>query len=270
MEKRIIPLKTAQPKFLVLAGDGINCERETARAFTLSGGSADIHHINALLDTPKTLLEYDGLAIPGGFSFGDELGSGQLLSLKIQHQMSDIFRQFVDLGRPIIGICNGFQVLVRLGLLPSPYETRCATLTTNDHGYFMNTWANLNVDTTSVCKWTHGLPPVIELPIRHKEGRIVFKQGAENDIFENLKSKGQIPFQYQNDVNGSYQNIAALCDPSGLILGMMPHPEAFVSQATYKNHHDAPLEKGDGLFLFENIMRYLNGTEHSNILQAQG
>jgi len=268
MEKRVISINTSQPKFLVLAGDGINCERETARAFELANGAADICHVNALLEAPKMLSAYDGLAIPGGFSFGDELGSGQLLALKIQHQLSDVFHDFVEQKKPIIGICNGFQVLVRLGLLPHPFQERIVTLTTNDHGQFMNKWAKLETDEDSVCKWTQGLPAKIDLPVRHKEGRIILKPGEEDGIYLELKNNGQIPFHYDEDINGSYNKIAALCDPTGLILGMMPHPEAFVSQATYKSHHNNPQECGDGLFLFDNIIAYLTGNEktttHSN------
>ena len=198
--------------------------------------------------------------MPGGFSFGDELGSGQLLALKIRAQLGDIFRDFTARKKPVIGICNGFQVLVRLGLLPFPDAPRAASLAVNSHGEFMNKWADLKTDSSSVCLWTKDMED-ISLPVRHKEGRIVLTPGAEKDVYKMLVKNGQIPLRYAADINGSYERIAAICDPSGLILGMMPHPEAFVFQATGKQRHHNPLEKGAGLQLFENILRYLKGAE---------
>jgi len=246
------------PKFLVLTGDGINCERETAKAFEKAGASAKIIHINDLLESPKLISEFQGLAIPGGFSFGDELGSGQILALKIRHGLDQEFLKFIDDKKPIIGICNGFQVLVKLGALPAPHKERSMSLAQNSSGHFQNFWAKLNIDKKSVCKWTDGINlPSIELPIRHGEGRVVFTKGMEESIYNDLKNKGQIPFTYENDINGSYQKIAGVCDESGLILGMMPHPEAFISNATFKNKSDKVLEPGAGLLLFENIVRYL-------------
>lgn len=261
MEKRIIPLKNTAPKFLVLAGDGINCERETAAAFIHAGGAAEIVHINRLLGNPALLASFDGLALPGGFSFGDELGSGQLLGLKIRHALGDVFRDFVAAKKPVIGICNGFQVLVRLGLLPFPFEDRAAALAKNDHGQFMNRWAALDSVPDSICKWTAGLPAQFSLPVRHGEGRIVLKRGAEEEIYLKLRDAGQIPLRYAQDINGSYRRIAALCDPSGLVLGMMPHPEAFAFQATSADRAENPLAKGDGILLFENILRHITGAE---------
>mgnify|MGYP003667423549 CR=1 FL=1 len=260
MEKIIIPLKNAQPKFLVLAGDGVNCERETAAAFLHAGGAAEIVHINQLLENPQQLESYDGLALPGGFSFGDELGSGQLLALKIRAQFGDAFRDFIAQKKPVIGICNGFQVLVRLGLLPFPDQPRAASLAVNNHGEFMNKWADLKTDSSSICLWTKDMED-ISLPVRHKEGRVVLTPGAEQNVYKTLVKNGQIPLRYTADINGSYERIAALCDTSGLVLGMMPHPEAFVFQATNKQRHHNPLEKGAGLQLFENILRYLKGEE---------
>lgn len=262
MEKHIVPLRNAVPKFLVLAGDGVNCERETAAAFIHAGGAAEIVHINRLLENPQQLGNYDGLALPGGFSFGDELGSGQLLALKIRAKLGDTFRDFTAQKKPVIGICNGFQVLVRLGLLPFPDQPRAASLAVNNHGEFMNKWADLETDESSVCLWTKDMAD-FSLPVRHKEGRIVLTTGAEKDVYETLVKNGQIPLRYRHDINGSYERIAALCDPSGFVLGMMPHPEAFVFQATGRQRSANPLEKGMGLQLFENILRHLKGAEDS-------
>lgn len=245
-----------KPAFLVLAGDGINCEQETAHAFRLVDADAVIVHINDLLASPDRLDDFDGLALPGGFSFGDELGSGRILALKIKYGLFKEFQRFLQARKPVIGICNGFQTLLMLGLLPEFSGTRTAALVENECGYFRNIWTGLRAN-DSVCVWTRNLPAVIELPVRHGEGRLVFASGSEAAVYRHLLTNGQIPLQYVGDVNGSYQNIAALCDPSGLILGMMPHPEAFVYQATARKKTASALTPGIGRKLFANIVEYL-------------
>ena len=214
-------------KFLVLTGDGINCERETARAFQLAGGEGTIVHINDLLQHPSRLKEFQGLALPGGFSFGDELGSGQLLALKILHEMGEEFQRFVDDKKPILGICNGFQVLAKLGIFP---------LGLAHNGKFIDAFVELNVHGVN-SPWMRDLPPKLTLPIRNGEGRVVCNPGK-------IKDK-QIALTYQNNPNFSHQSIAGVVDSSGLILGMMPHPEAFLEQ---------------GKKIFENIVFYLNAS----------
>ena len=250
-----------KPLFIVMAGDGINCERETAAALKLAGGESKIVHINDLLENPGMLETAEGLAIPGGFSFGDELGSGQILALKIRHKLGAAFFNMVEKKKPVIGICNGFQVLVKLGLLPFPAETeRRVALAANESGKFIDRWVSLDVNPKSICLWTKDLPlSSLELPIRHGEGRIVFSAGEEEDIYQTLVKQGQIPLTYIADVNGSYERIAALTDPSGVVLGLMPHPEAFISQMTYRSSRQDATTKGDGLFIFENIVKYLGG-----------
>jgi phosphoribosylformylglycinamidine synthase len=243
--------------FLILAGDGINCERETAFAFRQAGARAKIVHINDLIEQPSFLRDYQGLAIPGGFSFGDELGSGQILALKLKHRLGHELEHFVREGKAIIGICNGFQVLVKLGLLPFPFETRAMALSQNKSGYFIDRWVELEVVRGSVCKWISEIESnTIELPVRHKEGRVEFAPQQEEVLFSSLWNKGQIPFRYKEEVNGSYQNIAGVCDPSGMILGLMPHPEGYLFQATYKNTTRDPYAKGMGQYLFDGIVKY--------------
>lgn len=251
-----------KPLFIVMAGDGINCERETAFALEFAGAEAKIVHVNDLISTPEALASADGFAVPGGFSFGDELGSGQILALKIKHTLGERFFKLIEGKKPVIGICNGFQVLVKLGLLPYPgQEERILSLAPNVQGGFLNRWVNLEVDQQSVCLWTQGLEKeLIQLPIRHGEGRIAFKQGEEKKHYDALLQQGLIPLTYTEDVNGSYGRIAALTDPSGMVLGLMPHPEAFIFKETYRNP-DAKMEKGDGALIFENIMRIMKGEE---------
>lgn len=244
--------------FLVLNGDGINCERETAQAFELAGATATIIHVNELLATPKKLRDFQGLALPGGFSFGDELGSGQILALKLKYGLSEEFSQFVTEQKPIIGICNGFQVLVKLGLLPNPNEKRCVALSNNESGEFIDRWVSLKIQSKTVCRWTTLLEDTIELPIRHGEGRLVFTAGKEEPLYQELAQKGQIPLTYTENVNGSAYQIASLCDPSGVIFGLMPHPEAYVSEVTSRMAKKEVFKKGVGQLIFESIVQHLN------------
>lgn len=250
----------SKPTFLILCGDGINCEKETAMAFENANANAQIIHVNDLMESPKLLLNFDGLAFPGGFSFGDELGSGQVLAMKMKHTLKDTFQEFVAQKKPIIGICNGFQVQVRLGLLPFPNSERIMALASNESGTFINKWANMDVHQKSVCKWTTGLHTLdtLDLPARHGEGRVVFKIGEEEKIYNSLLENGQIALSYKENFNGSYQNIAGICDPSGLIFGLMPHPEAYIYEITGKNPSKNALNKANGQKIFENIVYYLN------------
>lgn len=254
-----------KPVFLVLTGDGINCERETAQAFVLAGGDAHIVHINDLLDRPSMMETASGLAIPGGFSFGDELGSGQIMALKIRHGLGGYFRSFIAAKKPVIGICNGFQVLVKLGLLPDmDVGERQMALAQNDHGSFINRWIGLEPDVTSICHWTRNIGK-IELPIRHGEGRVVFK---DDGVYQKLVRNGQIALRYTDDVNGSYERIAGICDRSGLVLGLMPHPEAHVYRATYRLPEKDYMQPGDGTAIFKNIIEHIQQQETQHVRKA--
>lgn len=245
---------------LILSGDGINCEQETALAVNTSGGQAKIVHINELLEQPKLLKQVQAIILPGGFSFGDALGSGQILALKIKYGLLDSFYQFLEEKKPILGICNGFQVLVKLGLLPFLNQKRSMALATNSTGVFINKWAKLNVPENSCCLWTKNLEnSTFELPIRHAEGKVVFRKGEEESIYKQLQVQGQIAFQYEENVNGSYKNIAGICDPSGLILGLMPHPEAYIFQATHYRHNNSNYsDLAVGQKIFQSIVDYIN------------
>ena len=241
-----------RPVFLILTGDGINCERETALAFEQAGGQTRIQHVNDLLANPSSLQQYDGLAIPGGFSFGDDLGSGLILGLKLKYALKEELLRFVEAQKPIIGICNGFQVLTKLGLLPDYKKDRQVALAQNIHGRFMNQWASMTAPDHSICVWTKGIK-TINLPVRHKEGRVVF---SSPEVLDTLKVNGQIVLRYDEDINGSTDKIAGICDSTGLIFGLMPHPEAFVFQETAPQHqHDSSLH-GEGYPIFHNIIQF--------------
>ena len=246
-------------KVLVLTGDGINCERETARAFRLAGADPLILHVNDLLENPRKLHDYAAMAFPGGFSFGDDLGSGQVLALKISLVIGNELRTFMEAKKPIIGICNGFQALTKLGLLPEPFGVRKMALARNSHGHFLDRWVELEPEKASVCIWTRNFQGPIPLPMRHGEGRVVFAKGEEESIHRSLSHAGQIVLRYSEDVNGSHGRIAGVCDPTGLVFGLMPHPEAAVSMLQHPR--STRLEKrdaeGPGLQFFKNCVSYL-------------
>lgn len=246
-------------KVLILAGDGINCERDTARAFSLAGADPKILHVNDLLENPKSIHEYEAMAFPGGFSFGDDLGSGQVLALKLSLVLGDEFRGFVEAKKPIIGICNGFQALTKLGLLPQPFGPRTMALARNSSGNFLNRWATMTVENESVCIWTKNLQEPFALPIRHGEGKVAFIKGEEETIHRALQQNGQIVLRYSEDVNGSYGRIAGVCDPKGLVFGLMPHPEAAISRLQYPDSTRLADRTGEGIGLkfFRNCVSYL-------------
>lgn len=247
------------PSALVLFGDGINCERETAEAFAMAGFEPQLFHINTLINKPKYLTEGDVLALPGGFSFGDELGSGQVLASKIKADLSGELSKFVNERKPVIGICNGFQVLVKLGILPWQQETGIVALARNSSGEFQDRWVNLEVpESRSI--WTRGVAATperqLQLPIRHGEGRLVIRAGS--DGYERLERDGLIALRYQNDVNGSTGRIAGLCDPSGVVLGLMPHPEAALWDWLHPSPHPGAAR---GVELFQNAYNYVIAKE---------
>lgn len=246
-------------KVLVLTGDGINCETETSLAFSEHGVKAQIVHIYDLIHTPGLLESAHILALPGGFSFGDEIGSGQILALKLKYSLGAELKKFVDSGKLIIGICNGFQALVRLGLLPAPFEARVMTLTHNRQGHFIDRWVDLNVQPSN-CVWTKKINlEKISLPIRHGEGKIVFagNDSAQAQTYQTMAANGQIALTYVDDVNGSYQQIAGVCDVSGRIFGLMPHPEAAVSEWLNPSGKGKSSDVGIGASFFESGIEYV-------------
>lgn len=248
------------PKVLVLTGEGINCERETAMAFDHAGGNTTIMTINELVKNPKQLFDYHILALPGGFSYGDEIGSGQVFSLKLKKHLGSELKQFITQKRPVIGICNGFQILMKLDVFNIKGQRRMG-LAPNDSGHFINKWADLELDTNSKCLWTKGLEVRTSLPIRHGEGKIVFNKEEETDCYSELKNKGQIVLSYKNDENGSFNNVAGVCDESGVVFGLMPHPEADLYKATNAIYNTNPHEKSWGFGIFQNAINYISNNE---------
>lgn len=223
-----------RPKALVICGDGINCDIETAAALDLAGFESRRSHVSDLLERPAELIEAQLLAIPGGFSFGDEIASGKVLAVKIKEKMSEFLHQFVDSNNLVIGICNGFQTLVQMGFLPSSDSDArpIVSLTRNSSGKFMNRWVELVVDHNMPCRFFDSLD-TIQLPIRHGEGRLALGAAENEQAIEAVKQRAAL--RYKEDVNGSFDKIAALCNAGGNVLGLMPHPEAFVRWTQHPN-----------------------------------
>ena len=263
------------PKVAVLSGFGINCEIETMALFDMAGAKASRIHINSLVNGTVSLDEYHIMAVPGGFSFGDHLGSGRLMGNRLRFGLRNQVRNFVKSGKPIIGICNGFQVLVKMGLLPGDSDvslTQTASLTINDSGQYENRWTTLEFDSKSNCIWTKGLTRM-RIPVRHGEGKFVT---LDNNLLDNWSENGQlvaryvdpsIAYPYSSDEvlpypispNQSWRNIAGVSDPSGLIFGLMPHPEANHSTwlgATWTRENIEHGE-GEGLIIFRNAINYV-------------
>ncbi len=255
---------------LVLRAPGINCDRETAHACRLVGFETDLVHINQLLKAPDMLLNYAFLVIPGGFSYGDDLGAGTLLAKNLTIHLGKQLQQFVDEGRPVLGICNGFQVLVKAGLLPGGedeggiHQTGTgATLTDNASAQFECRWVTLAAQ-TSRCIFTRGIERLIELPVAHGEGQFVFRGNIAY-----LQAMRQIPLVYVTDnqknviypanPNGSAGNVAGVCNTRGNVLGLMPHPERYVSTLQHPLRRGNAHGQGDGLLLFKNAYEYVTG-----------
>ncbi len=251
-------MRSLKPRVLVLAGDGINCEAETAQAFRMAKFEVDVKHLNDLvlervgLDTLSR--QYGVLALPGGFSFGDDLTSGKVLALKIQHKLGWDLPIYASRGGLVIGICNGFQALIRMGIFG-----REVSITHNAQGKFLNKWVRIT-PSGNRCIWLKGLG-TIDLPVRHGEGRIIFASDRRAETLEKMERQGKTCLKYEENPNGSEERLAGLCDPSGRIFGLMPHPEAFVRWSSHPSWTAQPARAsapGQGLALFENA--YLEAT----------
>ena len=264
-----------RPTVAVLSGFGINCETETMAVFEMAGASSERVHVNRLVNGELSLSNYDIMAIPGGFSFGDHLGSGRLMGNRLRFGLRSQVREFVKAGKPVIGICNGFQVLVKMGLLPGDEDVsliQTASLALNDSGHYEDRWVTLEIDQNSPCIWTKGIKRM-RVPVRHGEGKFVTDNRPLMDEWED---KGQIAVRYVDpdseypslsrnvlpyptSPNQSWRNIAGVCDPSGLVFGLMPHPEANHSTwlgATW-TREDVNHGEGEGMALFRNAVNYV-------------
>lgn len=265
----------ADVRAIVISGFGTNCEREVAHACRQAGAQTDIVHISALLTGRVRLDDYHFLNLAGGFLDGDDLGSAKAGANRWMHarvagrqeSLADDLRRFVAAGKLVMGVCNGFQLLVQMGVLPSVDGNirQSCSLTFNDRGRFENRWCALQVNSASPCVYTRGLTDLY-LPIRHGEGKFVTDAPAtlarlEDDqliVVRYADSAGLPTMSYPDNPNGSVAAIAGICDPSGRIFGLMPHPEAYL----HRTHHprwareDLP-EEGVGLRLYRNAVEFI-------------
>ncbi len=265
-------------KVLVLAGYGLNCDHETAYAFGLAGADAERVHINSLIDGSVSIGDYQILAFVGGFSWGDDHGAGVIQAVRMGTHIGGSLIEFIRKGGLVIGICNGFQALVNLGLLPgleSDYRRRSVALVGNDCGNFRDDWVALQVNPKSPCVFTQGLDR-LELPIRHGEGKFFTDPSTLKRLNESKQvvlryalpdgtpAKGRFP----ENPNGSLEDIAGICDPTGRVFGLMPHPEGFnhlsnhpewtmEKEISKRRGHPTSFPRNLGIRLFQNAVEFL-------------
>jgi phosphoribosylformylglycinamidine synthase len=268
-------MKREEIKVCVLRVGGTNCDAETKRAFQDLGAQAEIVHVNEIVKR-RNLLEYHVLVFPGGFSHGDYVRAGVIWAKWILAKLDKELRAFVDENRPILGICNGFQVLVEAGLLPgfegiSAYPE--AALATNVPPGYNCRWINLKHENSRKCIFTSKIPKgkVLHIPVAHSEGRFMFEKEKEKQLLEKLFENDQLVFRYcdksgeypeghfPTNPNGSFHDIAGICNPEGLIFGLMPHPERAFSwwQQPDWTRQEQISEYGDGKLIFESLIEYL-------------
>jgi len=263
----------SKPRILIITGYGLNCEAESQCAWERAGAEPEQIHLRDLLEKPARLHEFGGLMFIGGFSFGDHMGSGHVLAARMRHHLAEDLQRFINDGKLILGVCNGFQIMVKLGLLPGldgEFFSPKMALIQNDCGAFQNFWIDVRFEQDSPSVFTRGVD-VMPMPIRHGEGKLyaptaemLARVESEQCVacrYVNTES-GDVATTFPENPNGSVNAIAGLNDPSGRILGMMPHPEAFLFPEnhptwTARKAETSVAKSGAGLKLFENAVAYL-------------
>ena len=257
----------SEPKVVILRAPGTNCDQETGFAFEKAGGSVAYIHINELCERPDALSDAQILCLPGGFSYGDDIAAGRILASQLQTRLSDAISQFRDDGKLVLGICNGFQILIKSGfLLPSDEQGLPATLTWNDSGRFVDCWVNLKSDSDK-CVFLRDVEQLY-LPIAHAEGKFVSR---DESILDSLQSNHQLALKYcrpgglnghvpyPHNPNGSTAHVAGVCDPTGRIFGLMPHPERHIAPTQHPRWtREGLAAKADGMAIFENAIRFFD------------
>ena len=264
-----------KPKVIILRAAGTNCDQETAFAFKNFGAQADLVHVNQLRGSSVCLDDYHILAIPGGFTYGDDIASGKILANELRIHLGEGLCRFLAQGKLILGICNGFQILVKAGILPGPLDdeqknshdySQKVTLTHNDSGKFEDRWTYLKTTEEAKSVWTEGMEEIVYFPVAHGEGKFVV---SNEEVLKKLKNNHRIVFQYcakdgnapsyPENPNGSVDHIAGITDRTGRILGLMPHPERhFLSiQHPFWTRLKKKSRLGDGARIFENGVRYV-------------
>jgi phosphoribosylformylglycinamidine synthase len=259
-------------RVVILFTAGTNCDEETIHAFELAGAKAERIHLNTLKKNKHLLRMYHILCIPGGFTYGDYISAGKILANELQFILEDSVNEFIEQGKLIIGICNGFQVLAKAGILPgfsknktkkSYFSKQTVTLATNDSNRFECRWVYLKANPKSPCVFTKGINKIISIPVAHAEGKFVVDR---KETLLKLKKQEQIVFTYVDEngkkadypynPNGSVADIAGICDATGRIFGLMPHPERASSVYQYPNWSRQKIKEPDGLKIFVNAVNY--------------
>jgi phosphoribosylformylglycinamidine synthase len=255
------------PRVLVLRAPGTNCDAETAFAFECAGGAPEVVHLNRWLDAPRLADGFQVLCIPGGFSYGDDVAAGRIFGNQLRHHLAETLAAFRDAGKLILGICNGFQVLIKSGLLDSDDEHGpAATLAWNATGRFIDRWVDLKV-AGDRCVFLAGIEEMF-LPIAHAEGQFV---GRDEASLDGLERNGQLVLRYcakpqaagcaagSHNPNGAARDVAGMCDRTGRVFGLMPHPERHIDGTHHPQWTRRPIgEEGDGLAVFRNAVRYFS------------
>lgn len=255
------------PRVLILRAPGTNCDLESAHAFELAGAQTERLHVNQLLADPSLAKQFQILCLPGGFSYGDDISAGTILGSQIRHHLRDCLEDFRARAGLILGICNGFQILMRTGmLLPDEATGPPATLTLNNSGKFEDRWVELGVE-GSKCVMLSGIERMY-LPVAHAEGRFVTRDQA---VLDKLAAAGQLVLRYRQSAecssgevaypanpNGAQANVAGICDATGRVFGLMPHPERFVDPTQHPHWTRARKldQPGEGLQVFRNAVNY--------------
>ncbi|MDR1959103.1 MAG: phosphoribosylformylglycinamidine synthase subunit PurQ [Planctomycetaceae bacterium] len=244
-----------KPNALILRAPGTNCNNETAYAFEQAGAKTEQIHINRLLESPALLKDFQILCFPGGFSYGDDIASGRILANQIKHHLKDAVRCFREAKKLILGICNGFQVMIRSGILFADDEQgAAATLNWNDSGMFHDSWTRLNV-VSDKCVFLRGIRSMY-LPVAHAEGKFMTRNQEILDLFE---KQGQLVLKYEpaDNPNGAMAHTAGVCDETGLVFGLMPHPERHIAPTQHPRWtRGEASDTGDGLAVFRNAVTY--------------
>ncbi len=254
-------------KVAILFAAGTNCDSETAYAFELAGAKTDLVHINELKTKRKSLADYAILAIPGGFTYGDYIAAGKILATELKFSLKEDIMRFITDGKLIIGICNGFQVLVKAGILPGNngyLSDPTATLDANDSNRYEDRWVYLKNIKGNRCIFTKGIEELLYFPVAHAEGKFIPK---DETTLRQLKRNGQIVLCYVDEKgrkagypynpNGSIENIAGICDLTGRVFGLMPHPERFLHQQLHPHWHRKSKINPQGQLIFKNAVSYV-------------
>jgi len=247
---------------LILRAPGTNCDEETAFAFQQAGVETSLVHIGQLIRREKHLEDYQIMVFPGGFTYGDDLGAGRVLANEIRLKLRTDLERFVESGYLILGICNGFQVLVKAGILPGLKSRQELTLTTNDSGRFECRWVYLSASSNSKCVFTRGIENLY-LPIAHGEGKVIGTADTLGELDKTLyytDEKGNRSAGYPYNPNGSMENIAGICDSTGRIFALMPHPERHISPSQHPRWQaEENKVQENGFRIFQNAVEWIKG-----------